>query len=322
MYYTFDVEIATYYKSSDLAILIGNFDYWLHKNLSNSRNLFKGRVWTYNTAEAFAEQFPYLSTHQIRRLLKKMEDLNILRVGNFNRLGFDQTKWYTFTDEFAELHKSNLRICKTHLAKSQNGVNKIVTPIPYYKLQIKNQKKKIEEKPLGQVAETSSNYYKNEESELKQAFNTVLRYCKKHTEKSDYRLTLETTHSFNELLDTYTVEDFKKALKNFEYTKVGKENPNRLTPLWFTNPKVFEYNLNFREKPTKKREKTEKEDIPDHLVMARIPKSKRQYLFAGSTELKYITELSEAEREEYLNELPKDEREKLYKRYIDEISDR
>ena len=75
----------------------------MDKNATNRRHLHDGRYWTYNSAAAFAEQFPYFTKNQIKYTLKKLKEHGLILVGNYNRQAFDQTRWYALADKAYEL---------------------------------------------------------------------------------------------------------------------------------------------------------------------------------------------------------------------------
>lgn len=106
MNHSFDVEIAQQY-GVDAAILIEHFRFWIAKNKANNRHFYDGRYWTYNSAKAFAELFPYWSPSQIVRIIKKLEDAGVLIAGNFNTSPYDRTKWYSLNREFDLTKSSN-----------------------------------------------------------------------------------------------------------------------------------------------------------------------------------------------------------------------
>ncbi len=97
--HSFDIHVATEYKSTDIAILIWHFHYWIMKNKRMNRNQIEGRTWTYQTYEEITSAFPYWSRDQIKRLLKKAIELKILIKNNFNSHKYDQTMWYAFENE-------------------------------------------------------------------------------------------------------------------------------------------------------------------------------------------------------------------------------
>ena len=96
MNHSFNVEIAEKY-GIEKAVLLENFYFWIKKNKANNKNLYEGRYYTYNTAEAFAELFPYIKERRIAQLLREMENEdNLLLSGQF--FNYDRTKSYTLTD--------------------------------------------------------------------------------------------------------------------------------------------------------------------------------------------------------------------------------
>lgn len=97
MNHSFNVELAMKYGIEE-AILIENFAFWIKKNAANGVNYVNGEYWTYNTAKALEELFPYMNLKKIQRILVKLEDLKILKSDNFNKKAYDRTKWYCIID--------------------------------------------------------------------------------------------------------------------------------------------------------------------------------------------------------------------------------
>ena len=90
----FSVEDATKY-GVESAVILFSLRYWLRMNRAKGINIHENRVWTYNSNRALTEIFPYLSKDQIYRRLKKLEEESIINTGNYNKVKYDQTKWYT-----------------------------------------------------------------------------------------------------------------------------------------------------------------------------------------------------------------------------------
>ena len=96
MNHSFNVEIAKKY-GIEKAVILENFYFWIKKNKANKRNMHEGKVYTYNTAEAFAELFPYIKERKIAQILREMENEDGLLIsGQFHN--YDRTKSYTLTD--------------------------------------------------------------------------------------------------------------------------------------------------------------------------------------------------------------------------------
>jgi hypothetical protein len=119
----FDIELAEKYGVNE-AIILTNLKYWIEKNIANNKNFYDGEFWTYNSIKAFNQLFPYLSEKQIRYSLKKLEDLKIIKTGNYNKLKYDRTTWYAIID------KSILQYGNFHLTKGINGDDTEGKPIP------------------------------------------------------------------------------------------------------------------------------------------------------------------------------------------------
>lgn len=97
MNHSFNVELAIKYGIEE-AILIENFAFWIKKNAANNKNYINGEYWTYNSAKALEELFPYMNLKKIQRTLIKLEELKIFKSGNFNKKTYDRTKWYCIID--------------------------------------------------------------------------------------------------------------------------------------------------------------------------------------------------------------------------------
>lgn len=94
MNHSFDVDTAVEH-GVHAAILHQTIVFWVLKNKANGKHLHDGRHWTYNSAKAFTELFPYLSADQIQRNLKKLEEAGLVATGCFNSSPYDRTRWYS-----------------------------------------------------------------------------------------------------------------------------------------------------------------------------------------------------------------------------------
>jgi hypothetical protein len=113
----FEVEEAIKYGIEE-AILLNNIRFWLAKNKANQSHSHDGYYWTYNSAAAFVELFPYMTTRSITRYLKNLCDAGVLMSGNYNEIKYDRKLWYTIPAEFAIKPPEAL-----NLAISQNGAS-------------------------------------------------------------------------------------------------------------------------------------------------------------------------------------------------------
>lgn len=130
----FNVEDAIKY-GVERAIILKNLRFWLAKNAANDKHCYNGYYWTYNSAKAFAELFPYWSSNKIQKLLKSMEGEGLILSGNFNERAYDRTKWYSMPEfragkEISQAADSIQPKGSDHSADSLNGVSQEAEPIP------------------------------------------------------------------------------------------------------------------------------------------------------------------------------------------------
>jgi hypothetical protein len=72
---------------------------YLAHHVSKSKHLHGGKKWFYKTLDDLAVVFPYLKRSTIHDTLKALKDKGLLRIGDFNRKGYDRTCWYAFADD-------------------------------------------------------------------------------------------------------------------------------------------------------------------------------------------------------------------------------
>jgi hypothetical protein len=115
MVHNFTVEIAGKYGIEE-AILLENIVFLCLKNRANNRHYHDGEYWTYNSAQGFNRYYPYIHPKKIERALKRLEEAKLIKSGNYNKSGYDRTKWYAATEEAYRLTN-----CLDALDKMSNG---------------------------------------------------------------------------------------------------------------------------------------------------------------------------------------------------------
>jgi hypothetical protein len=120
----FEISDAREY-GIEKAVIMNNFRFWLTKNKANRKNIVDGRVWTYNSAQALCELFPYWSRQKIARMLRELEEAGVLVSGIYNKKGYDRTKWYSLNDEQFIVQDETL-----HCSDLNNGMFKDEQSIP------------------------------------------------------------------------------------------------------------------------------------------------------------------------------------------------
>ena len=124
MDYSFNIKLATEI-GVERAVLLKNIMFWIRKNEANNNNYFEGSYWTYNSAKAFTELFPFWSAKKIYNMLKWLVNNDYLKEGNFNKAAYDRTKWYSLSV------KSISHYREFHFTKWENAIDEKVKPIPY-----------------------------------------------------------------------------------------------------------------------------------------------------------------------------------------------
>lgn len=100
-------KLAAMLGGSDRAIILQQLHYWLLK----SENVHDGRRWVYNSMEAWHKQFYWIkSVRTIKGHFNALEKMGIVLTGNYNKAGFDRTKWYTI--DYDRLQKTENAWCK------------------------------------------------------------------------------------------------------------------------------------------------------------------------------------------------------------------
>lgn len=98
MYFHFDTNKAVI-LGVDGSIMIENIHYWISLNRTNNINFYDGEYWTYNSKKTFSELFPFWTEKQVRRVLDNLIKDGYLKTGNYNKLKYDRTLWYTLTEK-------------------------------------------------------------------------------------------------------------------------------------------------------------------------------------------------------------------------------
>lgn len=142
MEHSFNVQFAQKYGIEE-AIIVHNFYFWLRKNIANEKHLHNGRYWTYNSNNAFTQLFPYINKTKIFRVLKHLEECDIILKDNFNTSVWDKTLWYSFSDYgLCELHAFGYDV--TDFGKMNHRDNQSETTIPYNKHTDNDEEKEID----------------------------------------------------------------------------------------------------------------------------------------------------------------------------------
>lgn len=85
------------------SIILHQIQYWI-KIKNDDKKKYKdsfhdGKCWVYNSYRAWKEQLPFYSDRTIRRAIDHLIDEGVLIKGNYNKLSYDNTNWYTVNEE-------------------------------------------------------------------------------------------------------------------------------------------------------------------------------------------------------------------------------
>jgi len=112
----FDPQIAKDIGVEE-AIMYSNIEFWVAKNEANERNNHDGNYWTYNSISAFRSLFNFWSEKQIKRILRNLEDNQYIKTGNYNKVKYDRTKWYTTLNPNGQMEETEWANGKDHTVK-------------------------------------------------------------------------------------------------------------------------------------------------------------------------------------------------------------
>lgn len=77
------------------AIILQQVHYWLKHKEKSGQDYIDGHYWVYNTYKQWQEQFPFWHLNTLQRAFTSLEKKGLLISANYNKAGFDKTKWYT-----------------------------------------------------------------------------------------------------------------------------------------------------------------------------------------------------------------------------------
>lgn len=102
------------------AIVLQQIHYWLN----TSKHKYENKSWIYNSYREWENQFPFWSNATIRRTISSLEKKDLLITGNFNKAGFDKTKWYSIN--YVMLESVSKRLAQNEQTISSKRANGVV----------------------------------------------------------------------------------------------------------------------------------------------------------------------------------------------------
>lgn len=116
MIHCFDANLAKEFGIEE-AIFIDKLVGWIQYNRANGLNYHDGKTWTFNSARAYADIFPYMTPSKIKRAIANLVEKGVVVKGNYNENQYDRTCWYSFTEEGLALVQNYY----FHCSKMTNG---------------------------------------------------------------------------------------------------------------------------------------------------------------------------------------------------------
>lgn len=127
--HTFSVEVAKTLGSAHDAIILQHF-WWWHQNNQGKDHAMKANhphPWTYNTVSKIAEIFPYMTEREVRLSIQRLVEREYLITGNFNKMKFDKTLWYSVTDKTVHIYTpselQNVKSGEQNVKSTRQNVN-------------------------------------------------------------------------------------------------------------------------------------------------------------------------------------------------------
>ena len=212
-------ELATKIGLNE-AIMLQHIHFWLKE----SKHHKDGRVWVYNTYQAWQEQLSFWSTETVKRVIKRLEKAGYLLSANYNRLKLDKTKWYSINYEKVaelcteEIHStgendpSSVTECSSEEVTFTQAIPKSTTNHTSKK-ELKDQSCEEQIAPLDQEETMSDSKSNNSEMEY------VIRKVFPNGLKKDWM------DSIYRVYDSYSAEltlpVYKRVLKNVSDNQAG-----------------------------------------------------------------------------------------------------
>lgn len=132
MTHYFVIDFCERYRlNTNAAILLSNICYWCSINKKNGKNYIDGKYWMYNSLEAFAAQYPYMSVNQIRYAFKMLKKMGAVDCANHNPNEFDRTLWYSPSEEAMRIYLHSYDKKKDEECQDINGNEEKEQEIPH-----------------------------------------------------------------------------------------------------------------------------------------------------------------------------------------------
>lgn len=262
MNHSFNINIAKKIGING-AIILENLYFWCKKNKANNKNFFENNFWTYNSIKAWKELLPYFSEKQIRTTLDKLEKMNLIKTGNYSKLKYNRTKWYSLTADALMLFgddKKEFSICtkgiNESVQKGETNITVINTVINKDTLKESYKEKKGNEKKEEEGILNSEIHLTNQKEEKRKKERIAPRKKKKVVPNKEELMTLfeEVAEKYNWFFDYELEAD--KFLDWFADPKCKRKDWKRTATNWARSMKSKNayWRMNMNNQPADKEE--------------------------------------------------------------------
>lgn len=224
-----DRELAKVFGLNE-AIVLQQLNYWLN---GKSAKLINGRKWIYNSYKQWQkDNFPFWSLATVRRAIENCEKKGLIITGNFNKAGFDKTKWYSIDYEMVDkgMSKRVAQNEQTDCSKRANGV-------------AQNEQTNTRDYSEITTEITTDNNSRAEPDGVADKTKTIVDYLNKKTD-SHYKATTPKTKQLVQarLKEGFSVDDFKTVIDKKTATWLNDNKMNKyLRPLTLFGTKFEDY---------------------------------------------------------------------------------
>lgn len=224
-----DRELAKAFGLNE-AIVLQQLNYWLN---GKSAKLINGRKWIYNSYKQWQkDNFPFWSLATVRRAIENCEKKGLIITGNFNKAGFDKTKWYSIDYDAVDrgMSKRVAQNEQTDCSKRANGV-------------AQNEQTNTRDYSDITTDITTDNNSRAEPDSVADKTKTIIDYLNEKTD-SHYKATTPKTKQLVQarLKEGFSVDDFKTVIDKKTATWLNDNKMNKyLRPLTLFGTKFEDY---------------------------------------------------------------------------------
>jgi uncharacterized phage protein (TIGR02220 family) len=195
--HAFNIHIACL-VGIEKAIILKDLYGWCMLNQHNARHIHGGKAWTYNSAKAFSEKYPYMKPRTIAGYLDDLERGGWIESGNYNSNGFDRTKWYAI--DFQKYDNAIITAIGEKLTmdvrKTDNGLSENSQPYQFIPSHTKEEDSRVAPDPVPV-------------DDVKEVIQYLNKVC-----STNYKLTTKATksHIHARLKEGFSVADMKQVI--------------------------------------------------------------------------------------------------------------